>query len=111
MGTALSSIVSKEEGTIKESQAEGEIEIDLYSNQLCKNKKLKEKKDLTSAISEKFIEKCLKSGLKNMEELNGLVGSLLESDDKAELMDSLGLKLAKEQSFSLRCGACKLYEI
>ena len=114
LGTALGSIISREEGAFKELQAEGEIEIDLSGNHLGK-KKRKKKKDLTSAVSENmmngmnFIGKRLKSGLKDVG-LNGLVGSSLESDDEAELMDAMGSKLAEEQSSSLRCGACEMYE-
>ncbi len=113
LGTSISRMVTNKR--IENLQS---IDIDLSGNLLGKKEK-KKKSGLSAAVSTNmansmsFLQRRLKSGLKEVGLNNIMMGSSLESDDEAEFMDSIGSELADEDkasSSSLECGACEFYD-
>jgi hypothetical protein len=86
------------------------IEVDISGNHIGKKgpkKKSSVHENVMNGMT--FLSKRIKSSLKDAG-LNSLVGSSLESDDEAELMDdSLGSELEIEESKSSKCGALEFY--
>ena len=107
LGTTLGNMFIGEGGDDAQPKT---IEIDLSGNHIGKKEKKKKKASVHTNMmnSMSFIGKRLKSGLKDVG-LSSMIGSGLESDDEAELMDSMGSEFADEQAASSRCGAAELY--
>jgi len=110
LGRSLANIAldcSSEEVSLCNSNG---IEVDISGNHIGKNgprKKSSVHENVMNGMT--FLSKRIKSSLKDAG-LNSLVGSSLESDDEAELMDDcLGSELENEESTSSRCGALEFY--
>ena len=105
LGTTIAHLLSKHSNNNEESPT---IEIYISGNQIGKKEKKKKASVQANVMnSMNFLQKKLRSGLKDV----GLVGSSLESDDEVEMMDSMGSEFADEQSSASKCGASELYKI
>jgi Ran GTPase-activating protein (RanGAP) involved in mRNA processing and transport len=109
LGTSLGNMFGSE---MKDDARPRTIEIDLSGNCIGKEEKKKKASVQTNMMnSMSFIGKRLKSGLKDVGLSSMMMGSSMESDDEAELMDSMGSEFADDQASISRCGAAELYTI